>query len=203
MAYIDLASVKAELNIPTATTTDDSLLTGYITIAQRTIEAPPPVGTGRVFEYSSDTTRYLDAPATPSGDPDGASYVLPLWDVGDLCAITTVTNGDGIVIPSTAYITNPRYKTPYFELRLKRYSGYLWDYSSTNEAAIAITGRWSYSTTAPADISRAALRMVVWLYRSKDNANADQTVQTDQGIILPNKLPNDIAQILAGYRSVV
>jgi hypothetical protein len=201
MAYCTLADVKAELNI--SVTTDDSLLSGYITTAQRIIESPPPLGTGRVFEASADTTRYVDAPYTSDGDPDGTSYVLPLWNVGDLCAITTVVNGDGTTIGSSAYVTEPRYKTPYHALRLKRNGSYLWTYSSTNENAIAITGRWAYSTTAPADIARAALRIVVWLYRSRDNANADQATQTDQGIILPNKLPIDIANVLAGYRSLV
>lgn len=204
MAYLTLADAKLELGIPTLTTTDDALLTGYISVAQRTIEAPPPIGTGRVFEASADTTRYADAPLDLNVyDYDGPSYVLLLHDIGDLCSVTSVTNGDGTVVSASSYITLPRYKTPYYGIQLKRFSGVVWTYSTTAEASIAIVGRWSYSTSAPSDIARAALRIVVWMYRSRNDANADQTISTDQGIILPTKLPNDIAQVLAGYRSIV
>lgn len=199
--YTSVAAVQRELNISDGT--DSDLIAGYITIAQRTIEAPAPIGTGRVFEAASDTTRYLDAPAYASADPDGPSYVLSLIDYGDLCAITSIVNGDGTTVSASAYTTTPRYKTPYYEIRLKRYGSVVWTYSSNPEGAIAITGRWAYSTTAPADIQRAAIRMVVWMYRSRDNANADQAVQTDQGIILPNRQPVDVQAILAGYRSVI
>jgi Phage gp6-like head-tail connector protein len=200
--YIDLASVKQELNI--TVTTEDALLTGYITTAQRIIESQAPLGTGRVFEAAADTTRYADAPQTQNiYDYDGPNYNLLLHDIGDICSITSVVNGDGTTVSASSYTTDPRYKTPFWAIKLKRYSGVVWTYSSTAEASIAITGRWAYSTTAPADISRAALRIVVWMYRGKDNAGADQAVQTDQGIILPTNLPADVAAILAGYRSIV
>jgi hypothetical protein len=204
MAYTTVEECKLELGIPTLTTTDDALLAGYIATAQRTLEAPPPIGTGRVFEASADTTRYADAPLDLNVyDYDGPSYNLLLADVGDLCAITSILNGDGTTVSASSYTTDPRYKTPYHAIRLKRYSGVVWTYSSTAEASIAITGKWAYSISAPADISRAALRLVVWMYRSKDNANADQAVQTDQGIILPSKMPADVRTILEGYRSLV
>ncbi len=200
--YCSLEECKLELNI--TTTTEDSLLTSYIAVAQRTIEAPPPIGTGRVFEWAgAAVTRYVDAPVTFNGDPGGPSYVLSLVDIGDLCSITSITNGDGVVVSASDYVTNPRYKTPYHEIRLKRFSGVVWTFADDPEGAIAISGKWSYSATCPADIARAALRLVVYLYRGRDNANADQAVQTDQGIILPAKMPADVRAILEGYRSLV
>lgn len=202
MSYTTLAAVARELRIDDGT--DSDILAGYVALAQRIIEANRPLGTGRVFEASADTTRYLDAPTDASADPDGPSYTLLFAPaIGELCAITSVVNGDGTTIPPTAYVTLPRYTTPYFGVRLKQNAGYTWTYTANPEGAIAITGRWAYSTVAPTDIQRAATRIAVWLYRSRDNANADQSVQTDQGIILPNKMPVDVRQIIEAYWTVM
>lgn len=201
MAYTTLAAVKAELNI--SDTTQDTLLNGYIATAQRIIEAPRPLGSGRVFEASGDTTRSVDAPWAVGSDPDGPAYVLSLVDVGDLCAITTVVNGDGTTILATEYVTEPRSTTPFWAIRLKRGGDHVWTYDDSPEGAIAITGRWAYSTAAPADIARCALRIAVWLYRSKDNAGFDDAVQTEQGIILPARMPRDIRDIIEAYQSVL
>lgn len=203
MAYTTLAAVKAELGIPTGTTTDDTLLSAYITTAQRIIEAPRPLGTGRVFEASGDTTRVLDAPAQPSSDPEGPSYLLLLTDAGDLCSITTVVNGDGTTVSGSDYVTVPRNRAPYYGIQLKRNAGLTWTYDEDPEGAISITGKWAYSATAPADIARAALRLVVWMYRAKDNAGADQATQTEQGLILPSRMPKDVRETIESYWSIL
>ena len=201
MAYVDLAAVKAELNI--TSTDDDSLLRGYITVAQATIESNRPNGTGRIFEASADTTKYLDAPDLPDGSPDGPSYLLLLTPYGDLCAITSIVNGDGATIPDTAYVLEPRSATPWWGIRLKRNAGYTWTYDDSPEGAIAITGKWAYSTSAPTTIQRAALRLVVAMYRAKDSAGADNPIQTDQGIILPQAQPKDVRQIIESYWTIL
>lgn len=202
MAYTTLAAVKAELKIG-ADTTDDTLLNGYITTAQRVIEAPPPLGTGRVFEAENDATRYVDAPWGGSADPDGPAYVLSLIDVGDLCAITTIVNGDGTTLAPTDYVTEPRYKTPYHAIRLRRGGDHTWTYEDSPEGAIAITGKWAYAVSAPADIARCATRIAVWLYRARANAGFDEAIQTEQGIILPARMPADIRNIIETYQSIV
>lgn len=202
MAYTTLAAVKRELNIATLNTDDDDLLNGYITLAQRIIEALPPLGTGRVFEAALDTTRYLDAPADSCDQSlDGPLYVLFLS--GDLCSITSVVNGDGVTVASSDYVTEPRNQTPYYALRLKSGEGLVWTYDTSPEGAIAITGKWAYATSAPADIARAALRLCVWMYRSRDNAGFDQDIQTDDGLILGAKLPRDIRHIIESYWELV
>jgi hypothetical protein len=60
MAYTSYAAVKAELKL--TNDNDQTVITGYVLLAQRIIEAPLPYGTGRVFEVASDTTKYFDAP---------------------------------------------------------------------------------------------------------------------------------------------
>lgn len=204
MAYTDLVSVKAELKISTATTTDDTLLNGYITLAQRIIEAPRPFGTSRLFEVASDSTKYFDAPwHVDSNDFDSPAYVLDLRNL-DLCAVTSVTNGDGVLIPAAAYVTAPRDRTPYYAIRLKRAAGYIWTWSGDSpEGTIAIVGKWGYSTAAPADIARCALRIACWCYRSRDNAGFDVDIKTEEGIILGARMPRDIRDIIEAYWSLV
>lgn len=204
MAYIGLAAVKAELKIENDT--DDGLLADYITLAQRLIEMPRPVGTGRVFEVASDTTRYLDAPSDQGNrTPDGPLYVLLMWPYGDICSITSVVNGDGTTLTTADYVTEPRVGTPYWALRLKRGgSNVIWAATDAPEAAIAITGKWAYSTSAPLDIGRAALRLVVWMYRGRDNDGFDADIRTDDGLtILGAKMPRDIRSIIETYWSLV
>lgn len=205
MAYTTRAAVKAELKIDTGVTTDDALIDGYITLAQRIIEAPRPLGTGRVFEVASDTTRYLDAPRdTNNRDLDGPLYMLLLLPAGDLCSITAIVNGDGVTLTTADYVTEPRYSTPYYAIRLTRASDTVWSWTTSPEAAIAITGKWGYSTSAPVDIQRAALRLAVWMYRSRDNAGFDQDIKTEDGLtVLGAKMPRDIRQIIETYWTVV
>lgn len=188
VGYTTLAAVKAELKI--AVTTDDALLSGYVSLAQRIIEANPPLGTGRLFEVASDSTKYFDVPS---------GLVLNLRGQ-DLCSITTVTNGDGTVVPSTAYVTRPRDTAPYYALKLKQTAGYVWTWTSDGpEGAIGITGKWGYSAAAPLDIQRCALRIAVWLYKSRDNAGFDVDIKTDEGLILGARMPRDIRQIIETY----
>lgn len=202
MAYTTLTAVRAELKL--TETTDDSLISGYITIAQRIIEAPKPLGTGRVFEVVSDTTRNLDAPADASDrGPDSPIFLLLLMPAGDLCSITSIVNGDGTTVSASDYVTEPRYTTPYHGIRLKQGSGLTWTSEDSPEGAIAITGKWGYSVTAPADIQRAALRLVVWMYRERDNAGFDIDMKTEEGLILGARMPRDIRQIIETYWSLV
>ena len=48
----------------------------------------------------------------------------------------TITNGDGTVITSTDYTTVPRNETPWYEIRLRRFSDYVWEYEDEPEDAI-------------------------------------------------------------------
>jgi len=195
MTYTTYAIVKAELKL--TNDTDQTLITGYATLAQRIIEAPLPMGTGRVFEASSDTTKYFDAPTRSGG---GSPAVLDLRGQ-DLCAITSVTNGDGTALPGTAYVTRPRDTPPYYAIQLRQTPGYVWVWDDDGpEGAIAITGKWAYSTTAPLDIQRCATRLAVWMYKSRDNAGFDVDIKTDEGLILGARMPADIRQMIKAYQ---
>lgn len=189
MAYTSLANVKAYLGIATGTTADDALLTSLMASAQAIIDGH----CDRTFEASADTTRYFDALC----DTDDRTLYLDR----DLCAITSITNGDGATVASTEYTTTPRNNTPWFAITLKRNSDVYWRYDDDAEDAIAVVGRWAYSLTAPADVAQATIRLTAYLHRQKDNAgDLDRPVLVSGSMtILPPQLPKDLVQILIPY----
>lgn len=191
MAYTTLAELKPYLNI--VTDDADALLTAAIATAQAVIEAPPPLGTGRVFEAAQDATNYYDAPTHRRLD------LAP----HDLCQITSVTNGDGTVINPAYYTTDPRGVPPYRAIILKAGAPVAWTYDTYREGAIAVTGRFAYSVTPPAHVQHLALRLAAWLYRQAANSTSDQAVQTEVGIVLPTRLPADIALMLRALRPIL
>ena len=188
MPYAATADVKAFLKIPTGTTTDDTLIGGFVTRAQSIIERV----TGKVYEASADTTRHFDAVR----DVDGR---LLLFDNQWLAQITSVVNGDGVTIASTDYATEPRNTAPYYGIKLKT-SGAdaAWTFTDDPEDAIAITGRWAYTTAAPDYIVQATIRLAAWLYKQKDSAaDVDRPLLTGDGVtIMPQSLPRDVMQLI-------
>lgn len=196
-AYPELADIKAYLRANTQQafpSGDDTLLTNLLTSAKGFIEGPE--GAGRTFEVTSDTTRRFDAIRD-------VQELRRLWIDADLCAITSIVNGDGVTIPSNQYVTDPRNETPYYAITLKLNSDYVWTYNDAPENAIAITGRWGYSTTAPPDIAQACLRLVVWIYRQRASSSGeiDRPLITGDGVtILPSAVPADVMAVLREYR---
>ena len=195
MAYVSTADLKVYLGIASAQTGDDTLLATLIGAAQAFVEQY----TRRVFEHSGTAAiRYHDA----VGDVDAAQGLLFLR--GDLCAITSVTNGDGVVVTAAQYVTEPRATTPYWALRLLASSGVVWTYTTDEIGAIAINGKWAYSATAPGDIVQAATRLAAYLYRQKDTSlDMDRAVSLGGGMLLPTTLPADIKALLDPYRKLV
>jgi len=192
VAYCTLAQVRSYVGIGSTEIADDVLIAALIVRAQQAIDTY----CDRTFEASADSTRYFDVGA----DTEGRT----LWLDEDLCAITTVTNGDSssTVITSSQYTTIPRNTTPYHGIRILASSAKVWEYQTDPEGALSVAGKWAYSTTAPADITHACIRLTAFLYRQKDtNVDADRPILTDAGVtIMPASLPNDVRQMLNPYR---
>jgi hypothetical protein len=187
MAYTTTNEVKRYLGI--TSDDDNDLVADFITAAMAMIDNH----TGYTFEAATDAARTFDAVA----DVEGAMlYVDPL------AAITSITNGDGTTVTSGQYTTQPRRFTPYYAIKLLSSSNVSWTYTTDPENAISITGRWAYSTTAPAPIAQACKRLAGWLYRQKDtNADTDRPILAGDGnVIMPSRMPNDITAILNEYR---
>lgn len=188
MALCSTSDVTAYLDI--TTTGENTLIGTLVSAAQAMIERH----TGRKFDVTSDTTRYF----TPVEDTRGMSLH---FDDELAQAPTTVVNGDGTTITAQQYITEPRNQPPYYGLRLLQSGGATWTWTTDPEASIAVTGRWGYSTTVPADVKHACIRLTAWLYRQRENApEADRTITTVTGDTLrPMRMPADIEAILAPY----
>jgi hypothetical protein len=182
----------------------DALLTRLLATAQASVDAY----CHQPFEALVDTTRYFD-PLHDTGR--GGSYGYYSYGAGrtlcldaPLCAITSVTNGDGVVIAPTSYVTEPRNMSPWFGLTLKLTSPVLWTYSGSPENSVAIVGKWAYSVLAPADIVQATLRLATWLYRQRDNAlDLDRAVIVGNATIAPTRIPMDVMTILEPYKRLV
>ena len=194
MAYTDASTLKQYLGITTST--DDALLTSLIARAQKAIDTY----TQRTFEAASDTTKRFDClPPYVSG------YELTWVPLGlDLCQITSVTNGNGVTVTASQYVTMPINTTPYHGLRLKQNSGVTWDYTDDWEASITIVGRWAYSITAPADVVQACIRLAAYYYKQKDAGTFDTVAVPEAGIItVPQGMPRDVQIILNPYRKLI
>lgn len=190
MAYITVDEAKAYIG-QFANDDDDDLLTELITAAQGVIENQ----THRVFEAAANTTRYYDA------ECDVFDRTLWLPRGHELASINTVTNGDGVVINASYYVTEPRNTTPIYGITLKRNSPVYWTWNDTSENAIAVSGKFAYSATPPADIALACKRLVKWMYKQRDHEAADDVPQMSPSgmVMLPGKLPKDVAELLAPY----
>lgn len=187
MAYASASDLKAYLGI--TSTADDTLIGSILTRAQKIVETE----CGRVFEAASDSTHSLDAIA----DVDGMTLYLD----SDLCSVTSVTNGDSVAVASTEYIPDPRNVTPYYALTMKGSAGKSWTYSTDPENAITVVGKWAYSTSAPADIVHATIRLGAWMYRQKDSGmDGDRVLSADGVLVMPAAIPNDVQAILKPYR---
>lgn len=193
MAYCVAADVKTYLGVAAAT--DDALITALIARAQQAIDTH----TMRTFEASANTERTFDT----SRDIVGPT----LWLDEDLCSIDEITNGDGTEVTSTQYTTEPRNETPYFAIRLLSSASIIWETDTTNydhEDSITVSGKWAFSTTPPADIVHACIRLAAYFYRQKDAQVFDTTATPELGIItVPQGIPRDVELILKPYIRIV
>lgn len=117
----------------------------------------------------------------------------------DLYSLVGIINGDSQVIPTGSVWLEPRNEgPPYRIVRLK--SSYVWTWNTDSD--VAISGTFGYSTTPPADIQQATVRLAAYLYRLKDVGVADVSGFPEAGeVTLPKGLPDDVRLILERYRS--
>lgn len=191
MTYTNVPQVKLYLDITEPD--DDALLDSLIDYAQKAIDGY----TGRSFEASADSTRYF----TVGVDTEGRMLYLD-EDLAEITSIITDAYADSPTTLTTAdYITHPRNRTPYHAIEILGSSSYSWTYSDDPQTGVTVTGKWAWSTTAPADVVHACNRLVAYYYRQKDAGVFDTTAIPDAGIIqIPQGIPRDVQLILNPYR---
>ncbi len=188
--YTTVASVKTYLHISGAA--HDALLAELVTRASRLIDDH----CGRWFDARAETRQFDAIGGHISGQ-------LLLFDA-DLLALTTLTNGDGAVIPASDYILRPVNFAPYFGVSLKQGTSHRWRYLDSPEAAISVAGTWGYSLSVPEPVVHAAVRLAAWLYRQRDTGGEGAQIEvTERGVaVAPPRLPGDVLQMLGSYQRV-
>ena len=189
MSYATLAELRTYQDIESST--DNDLLQDLLDAATQAIDDY----THRTFAVSSDTTRYFDAV--------GDHIVGGRLDLDtDLAAVTTVTNGDTVVVSSSEYTTTPRNETPYYAIRLLSQSSKIWTYTNEYMDAIEIVGRWGYSTdtNTPESIKQACKRLAAFYYKQRDAALFDVTAIEGGTVIKPQGLPGDVGRLIEPFR---
>lgn len=193
MAYTEYDDVKTYAGINGSG--DDALISDLIGRAQAAIDAY----TGRTFETgTSDTTRKF----TVGIDTEGKILYLD-EDLADITSIVTNADGgaDAETLTTGDYITHPRNRTPYFSIEILSSSDEEWFYTTDRENGVTVEGKWAYSTTPPADIVHACIRLATYYYRQKDAGVFDVTAIPDAGIIqIPQGIPKDVKMILDVYK---
>jgi DNA-binding transcriptional LysR family regulator len=188
MAYVTATDLKAYLKITTAA--EDTLLATFCTRAEGLIDH----WTDTKWEAATATLRRFDA-APPHVDGRALTFA-GIW----AAEVTAVVNGDGVTIPSSAYVTMPRQSTiGIFGIEIKAGASYTWTWDGESpEETIQITAFWARAKTPPAFITAAALRLAAYLYRQKDGgADADRAVVTGDGVtLMPSRVPADILDLL-------
>ena len=195
MSYITAADLRAYIGA--ISTSDDTQLGFAASRAQQMIDTY----CNRTFEATADTTRYYNAlDLRYGGDVDAFSNELKL-DV-DLCQLTTVTNGNGQVIPNEFLVQLPTNFIPKYSIKIKMNTSYVWTYVGTPDTAISVLGRFAYSITAPADIVAACLGLGKYIYKARTSTiDTDRAVLSSDGIVLPGKnIPDAITAQIEPYR---
>lgn len=208
MAYATLEQLKAELNI--THTREDVILATKLEDAQAILER----AYRRRFEATAEETRYVDY--SPVAVKDGRALFVP-WDV---CRISQIVNGDGRIITADEYVTVPRLRSvsggesllpavaeawPWYAIQLKASTGLVWTYDESPEEAIAITGKFAFSETAPYVVRRATIRLAAWLYHQRDTMTdiLAPTASKEGTTLMPSSLPEDVQAFMKGLRRVV
>jgi hypothetical protein len=193
MAYTTTAELKAYMNITASS--DDTQLGYAVTRAQAMVDQV----THRTFEASADTTRTY----TPLLFNDGGDLMDydTLYLGADLYSLTSITNGDGNAVTLTDVVLLPSNVKPVYGIKIKRGVNLAWNYTTSPENAVSVTGKFAYSLTAPADIIAATLRIAAYLYRQREGTpDSDRAILSADGMVLASpQIPKDVVTLLRPY----
>lgn len=202
--YCTLVEFKQSLRSTGLSTesNDDSFIEEIIERSSRYIDT----ATQRHF-YAQTATKYLDLPVP-------ASRKLNLPD--DLLTVTTLTNGDGVVLTTADYYLHPRNEIAKYAVVLKESSVYSWqpDADSNTENAITLVGTWGYVSQAATDdqsaivleaVKLATIGLAMNVYKSRAGVSTDGVAEvTAAGLVItPRDVPATTAHFIKMYKRVL
>lgn len=176
------------MDIPWDDVSVDDIIDDKIEEAQGIIDTL----TQTTFEAVSGT-KYFDTYADV--DEDG---LLIVTNYDWLLSLTTLLNGDGEDITSDTFL-RPSNKPPYFGIGLKSET-WATDSDGYPQDAIAVTGYWGWSTSAPYDIRQATTELAAFLVQTRRNPT-QQAIQFAEGgqIIVPRAWPQRVWATCLSY----
>lgn len=196
--YVTVQQFKEEYKA-IAGTSDDSFIARSLQAAQDALDAY----LNRTVLATSDTTHYFDI-----GGESIEGLTLYVSDAGDLCSITTVTNGDGTTVTSGQYTTYPKTLTtnnPVIErVRLLSNSGVTWDYSTDYENAVSIAGKWGMwatITTVPDAFKVSVMELAAHMMETRKSQVFDTVAIPDAGVVtVPTGWPATVRARVAPWK---
>lgn len=201
MAYVSLAEVMLYIGNIEEIDEESTLPTDALEEMILSAQAFVDTYCNQTFEASTDTTRTFYVRDIEHG---GSVYGLTLVFDAPLYQITSITNGNDVIVAPSDYILEPRnYGPPYHEVRLKSTSGLFWEWGADDyeDSVVSVVGRWAYSLTPPQNIKQAMYRLTHWLYKQRENTpETDRAVQVGDLLLFPAVLPKDIIDLLAPYQ---
>jgi len=205
VAYTTIEDARNYLGI--GASVDDALLAGWIPAAQSQIDQR----CRRTFEATSDSTRYYGSDDFLASEwATHAAYSMNLrgWDPADryylqrssgilnlgedIVSVTSLTNGNGVVITPDKYWLLPRNSSPKNAIKLMSTSA--WNINTDQE--IVVTGRFGYSLAAPADITLATHELIAYWYRSRDSQVFEVIELPGGQIMVPRGFPAVVEAVL-------
>lgn len=190
MDYCNFDDVKLRLNI----TGDDYdyQIADFVTTCSRWVDeyCRLPVDG---FAVSSDSIRYFG-----HGDLSIHERFRVLRLDAPLLTVTTLTNGDGAILPVQAYRLEPRNELRFWSIRLL--SSYSWSLDADGE--ITVTGKWGYSAVVPAPVKEATSMFAAWLLKRYQAALQDATASFDLGqLTYSESVPKQVKALLTPYQN--
>jgi hypothetical protein len=183
MSYCTVADVKDPGRLDITTTTPDAVITQLINAVSLKLDQWHNLPTGG-FAVSADTTRYY-----------GYNYIArgKLYLDMPCLSVTTLTNGDGGVIPSNGYRLHPRNESRKHFIELL--SSYGWGFTTDGE--IIVVGKFGYSTTVPDNITEACAMWSAYLLKRYQGALQDATANQELGqLIYSEAIPKQVLALL-------
>lgn len=198
--YVTAAEFKVYKSITSST--DDATIADVLQAAQDSLDA----FLNRIVLADSDTTHYFDI-----GGESIEGLTLYVSDAGDLCSITSITNGDGTTVTTGQYTTYPKTLTtnsPTIErVRLLSNSGVTWDYSTDYENAVAVTGKWGMwgdAANVPDAFRVSVMEIAAHMLEVRKSQVFDTVAVPDAGVItVPSGWPATARARMQPWRRLI
>jgi hypothetical protein len=190
--YADLATLKAQINVETADTSRDVLLTGALSAASRSIDKE----CGRRFYLDDDPVARVYRPNRRLVLDDDGEWIVT-DDIGDLAGLVIETGTVGSWTVATGVETGPDNAIVRGRpvTALLRPAGVWGIYAPTSR--VRVTARWGWPAV-PDEIVQATMILAARLYRRKDSPEG-VTGSAEWGVVRLSRTDPDVYALIKDF----